>query len=227
MRLKELPEELLPREKAQRMGLVSLSETELLALLFGSGVVGHSSLEMAESLLLRYGGLRGLAGADYRGYEEVPGLSRARSLALGAAFELSRRLLQPPEGEALSLAPEDLAHRYGPLLSGEREEKAFLVLLDARYRLLKQVPLGHGSEEAVAFSATSLLSEALKEKARGFVLIHNHPSGVALPSQGEIALTLSLERQAQEFQLRLLDHLILAGAAYFSFAANGLLRKSP
>jgi DNA repair protein RadC len=226
MRLQALPKELLPREKARRQGLSSLSEAELLALLLGSGVAGHNALEVATDLLIRYGGLAGLASADYRGYAEEPGLSLVRSLALGASFELARRLALSPPGEAISLKPEELALRFRPLFRQGHGEAAFLILLDGRHHLLKQVPLGQGNDEAVAFSATSLLSEALQEKARSFILVHNHPSGLALPSQGEIALTVTLAEKAAEFHLRLIDHLIVAPQTSFSFAGNGLLRKS-
>jgi DNA repair protein RadC len=224
MRICELPEELRPREKAWTHGLSSLSDIELLALLIGKGTRGHSALAIAEDLLKEYRSLSALGYADPSSFTSEKGLSRIKALELGAVFEAARRYEQeavPRDGgDAYALFER---HRHD---LGEAPTEHFLLLLyDRAGRLLKEKTLFIGDEASLLSSTKVILSEALSCRSSRFVIVHNHPSGNPLPSQGELSLTRSLGDKAKELGLSLGDHLIVSAYAYYSFAENGILSE--
>jgi DNA repair protein RadC len=224
MRISEMPEELRPREKAWRHGLSSLSDIELLALLIGKGAQGHSALAIAEDLLKEYRSLSALGYADPTSFTSEKGLSQVKALELGAVFEAARRYGQeavPTDGgDARALFER---HRHD---LGEATTEHFLLLLyDRQGRLLKEKTLFIGDEKGLLSSHKVILSEALSCRSSNFVILHNHPSGNPLPSQGELSLTRALADKAHELGLRLADHLIVSAYAYYSFAENGILSE--
>lgn len=222
MRLDEFPLERRPREKARLSGLGSLSDEELLALLLAHGYQGVNAVELARDLLNRYLSFSGLASCPLTALEEQKGVKKAKALELAAVFEVARRWkssapLQWP------YVPKQLYERYAQSLGESPDEKLVLLLLNRRGSLLYERLLYQGSSDEIAFAEKAILSAGLAHNASFLLLAHNHPGGNPLPSSEDLTFTHDLARRLGGFDLRLLDHLIVAGGSYYSFKENRLL----
>lgn len=222
MKLALLPKESLPREKARREGISSLSDEEVLALILSSGVAGESALDLSRSLLAHYGGFSSLGAASSETLMENRGIKGAKALLLSAVFEVARRAAKEAPQSQDSPA-EELYEHYHLSLEDEIGEKGLVLLYDRRGHFLKEKILFSGSEDQLSASPKLVLSEALSSKASSFVFLHNHPSGNPYPSAADFSFTSSLERKASDLSLHFRDHIIVADRRFFSFRENGLL----
>ncbi len=218
------PEGERPRDKLLRDGPAALSEAELLAVVLRSGVRGKSAVALARELLVRFGSLRGLLSADRRQLCAVSGLGPGKFAQLQAGLELSRRHL----AEGL--------HREGPLNSpGEVREylaarlrdrpyEVFCCLyLDNRNRLITIEELFRGTIDGASVHPREVVRQAMTHNAAAVILAHNHPSGVAEPSQADEAITRRLANALALVDIRVLDHLVIGDGRTVSFAERGLL----
>jgi DNA repair protein RadC len=213
-----------PRERLLTHGAGALADAELLALLIGTGQRGRSALEIARQLLERFGGLAGLLAAPAASVRAAPGIGPARWAALLAGVELARRSVgrELRRGDALA-SPEAVAH-YLALTLQHRPHEVFAVLfLDARNRLLAAEELFRGTLNQTVVYPREIARRALEHNAAAVIVAHNHPSGLAEPSQADRLLTDALRRALQCLDIPVLDHLIVAGGRRYSFAENGLL----
>ena len=220
MKLSELPEEERPREKALRLGLSSLSDAEVLALLIGKGARGHSALELAYKLLSDRGSLRSLAEITLPELSSYPGIKGAKGLGILAIFEVAKRL-SASKGKANMYAPSSL-HEYlkrVPLT----QESAYVFALDGRGKIRAEKKVAEGSGDRIHIAPKDVIMAVMRLGYPRFVFVHTHSSGVPTPSKEDIAFTDGLAEEASSLSLRLYDHLIHAADGYFSFAENGLL----
>jgi len=222
MKLALLPKQSLPREKARREGISSLSDEEVLTLILSGGVAGASALDLARELLSRYGSFSSLGAAPNESLMEIKGIKKAKALAIAAVFEVARRAAKEVPQSQDSPA-EELFQHYHLSLEDEVGEKGLVLLYDRRGRFLKEKILFAGNEDRLSTSPKLVLSEALSSKASSFVFLHNHPSGNPYPSAEDFSFTSSLERKASDLSLRFRDHIIVADRRFFSFRENGLL----
>jgi len=224
MAIRAWPEGERPREKLLRDGPAALSEAELLAVVLRSGVRGKSAVALARELLVRFGSLRGLLSADRRQLCAVSGLGPGKFAQLQAGLELSRRHL----AEGL--------HREGPLSSpGEVREylaarlrdrpyEVFCCLyLDNRNRLITIEELFRGTIDGASVHPREVVRQAMTHNAAAVIFAHNHPSGVAEPSQADEAITQRLKSALALVDIRVLDHLVIGDGRTVSFAERGLL----
>lgn len=215
MRIADLLPEERPREKAIKKGINSLSDAELLAILLGKGVKGKNVLELSNELLSSYGSLSSLAETPFHSLLEHKGISSSKALLLLASFELGKRAAMGEMDECY--LPQEIYCRYKEKMRGERREHLFLLIYWKRGKLKKEEEIASGSEDALSMGEMPILRRVLEEKGEQFVLIHNHPSGIALPSRGDISFTLSLAGKASSLGLTLIDHLIIGENEYYSF----------
>lgn len=224
MAIRAWPEGERPRDKLLRDGPAALSEAELLAVVLRSGVRGKSAVALARELLVRFGSLRGLLSADRRQLCAVSGLGPGKFAQLQAGLELSRRHL----AEGL--------HREGPLSSpGEVREylaarlrdrpyEVFCCLyLDNRNRLITIEELFRGTIDGASVHPREVVRQAMTHNAAAVIFAHNHPSGVAEPSQADEAITQRLKSALALVDIRVLDHLVIGDGRTVSFAERGLL----
>jgi len=222
MAIRDWPEHERPREKLLARGPSALSDAELLAVLFGCGARGASAVDVGRSLLLRYHSLRGLlqtgAGAA------AADLGPRRTGILQAALELARRHY----GEAL---------KAGPALETPQATRAFLMAqlrdrpyevfcclhLDNRHRLIAFDELFRGTIDGASVHPREVVRQALARNAAAVILAHNHPSGVAEPSQADELITARLRDALALVDIRVLDHLVVGDTRCTSFAEQGLL----
>ncbi len=224
MTIRDWPSDERPREKLLQRGANALSDAELLAILLRTGTRGHSALDLARDVLADFRSLRKLLAADRRRFCAVPGLGPARFAELQAAVELSRRQL----GESL---------RVGPSLSSPRVTAEFLrarlrdlehevfccLYLDKRHRLLHFEELFRGTLDGASVHPREIVKLALQRNCAAIIVAHNHPSGVAEPSQADELVTQRLKEALALVDVRLLDHIIVGDGASVSLAERGLL----
>jgi len=213
-----------PRERLQARGAGALSDAELLALCLGTGVRGISAVDLGRALLAQFGGLGGLLGADQRALQRLRGLGPAKAALLGAVLELARRALGEKLRAGAALTAPGTVRDYLRLLLGTRPHEAFVCLfLDAQHRVIRAEELFRGTLTQTSVYPREVVKAALAANAAAVIFAHNHPSGVAQPSQADELLTRQLTEALSLVDVRVLDHFIVAGTQALSFAERGLL----
>lgn len=213
-----------PRERLVREGAAALSNPELLALLLRVGVRGKSAVELGRDVLQHFGSLHGLFGATLDDFSEVHGLGMAKYAQLQAVMELARRAIaeQLQTGEAF--ASPDLVKRYLRMkLGGQRHESFLVLFLDVKNRLIADRELFRGTLTHASVYPREVVVEALARNAAAVILAHNHPSGVAEPSDADLRITRALVQALDLVEIRVLDHFVVAGPLVHSFAEHGQL----
>lgn len=224
MDLKDLPAAARPRERALALGMASLADAELLALLLRTGTRAQGVLAFAQDLLDRFGGFAGLLDAAPRQLRDVPGLGPARSAELAAVAEMSRRALASSLRERPVFDHPDRVRAYLQLhLAGLPHEVFAVLFLDAQHRLIQMDTLFRGTLTQTSVYPREVVKAALACNAGAVVLAHNHPSGLAEPSRADQLLTQALTQALQLVDIRVLDHLVIGHGQAVSFRERGLL----
>ena len=228
-RLRELPADELPREKFESRGPSALTDAELLALVFGSGIRGLNVLDMSRQLLSRFGSLQDMARLDWQTFRSIPGIGETKAKYLAATFELAKRTARST-GRHISLStPDEVAAFIGPDLRAEAREVIRIILLTTKLRFQHMETIAAGSLNECTARIAEIVRPAIVHTAHSFILVHNHPSGDPLPSQADIDLTRRLNDASRMLGLRLQDHLIIGlprhpgDRGYFSFREGGLI----
>lgn len=224
MSIRHWPEEERPREKLLALGARALSDAELISLLLGTGVPGISAVELANGLLRRFSGLRMLLEADRDVLCACPGVGVARYARLAASQELFERYLMASlvRGQAITDAAATKRFLKGRMRREGREIFACL-LLDNQHRLIRFEELFFGTIDGASVHAREVVKVALRHNAAAVIFAHNHPSGIAEPSQADRRITERLVAALQLLDIRVLDHLIVGDEEVLSFAERGYL----
>jgi DNA repair protein RadC len=229
MKINEMPEEDLPREKLLRLGPEALSDAELLALLVRTGVEGKDVLEVCRDLLRHAGDLVSLGRMSPREIQNnSKGIGKAKSCELAAVFELGRRALRQQILRDKIDSPEAVYQLMAHQMSTLRREALQVILLNTRHRLMRVETVSLGSVNESIADPREVFREAIIQGAFAVILVHNHPSGDPSPSEMDRTLTKRMAQVADLLRIRLLDHIIIGQASpdhrpYFSFKEAGLL----
>ena len=211
-----------PRERLLQHGANSLTNAELLALIFGTGTRGINALELAQHLLVRYGGLRALLSADCENLRAVVGLGNARICQLNAIQTLARRAMEEELKRGCSLKhPLQVKAYCSSLLGHASIERCVALFLDNQHRLIAAKEISHGTLTETTIYPRELVKAALAHHAASIILAHNHPSGLAKPSAADVTLTRRLKQSLAVVDIEFLDHLIVAGHQVISIAELG------
>ncbi|ALO36501.1 hypothetical protein CMT41_00900 [Colwellia sp. MT41] len=220
--LKDWPELERPREKLLHLGPSSLSDAELLAIFLRTGVKGCHVVDLARQLLLSFGSLGAVFSASQEDFCARHGLGMAKYVQLQACLEMSKRYLAEKMRESdYSLTSSQATRDY--LLSELRFEnrEIFAVLfLDNQHQVLAFERLFFGTLDAAAVYPRVVVEQALKHHAAAVILTHNHPSGIAEASLADKQITNKLIQALQLIDVRVLDHIIVAGNQCYSFAEH-------
>jgi DNA repair protein RadC len=212
-----------PRERLAAAGAAGLSVGELLALVWGSGRRGQSSLELAQDVLAHHGGLADLARADLLELTAQRGIGAARAAQLVAAFELGRRsLVDGLSGRWTVRAPRDVADRLGPQLGALEREELHILLLNAKNVVLRQTLVYRGNVSAAVVRIGELFRDAVRAQAAGLIVVHNHPSGDPEPSPDDLHLTAEAVAAGRLLDVAVLDHIVIAAGGYVSLRDRGV-----
>ncbi len=213
-----------PREKLLQRGTSSLSDAELLAIFLRTGVAGKSAVDLARELLLHFGGLMQLFVAGEKEFCAIRGMGLAKYVQLQAVVEMARRALKEEMqvGDALN-SPRAVREFLQLLLRGRQQEVFEALFLDTQHRVIASEELFHGTLTQTSVYPREVVKRALRYNAAAVIFAHNHPSGVAEPSEADRLLTEALKHALQLVDVRVLDHFVVAGAVCLSFAEKGLL----
>lgn len=202
----------------------ALADYELLELLLGQVLLRQDTKPLAKELLERFGSLHGALTATPELLEQVPGLGPAVVGAFGLWRELLSRLGEHRLAQRQTFSgPEAVAEAALARLGHVGTEEFWVALVDVKNRLIAWERLWSGTVDQAPAYPREILALALRHKAVGVILVHNHPGGDPQPSSADMQLTRRMCRAAQELDVRVLDHLVVAGQSYFSFRENGLL----
>ena len=228
-RILEMPASDRPREKADKHGIGSLTDAELLAIFIRTGQPGRNALVIASELLNRSGGLIALSRDDALAIRQrVSGIGKAKSIELAAAFEIGKRLARNREERPVLDTPERIYEVFGQEFLALRRESLRAILLDTKLRLLLVEEIALGSINECVAHPREIFRPAIIHCAYALVVVHNHPSGDPQPSGADRRMTASLREAAALLQINLIDHMILGSSdggrlPYFSFRDAGLL----
>lgn len=224
MSIANWPEGERPREKLLERGAAALSDAELLAIFLRVGTRGRSAVALGRELIGRFGSLSALLHHEPGEIASVPGVGKAKWAQLKAALELGRRALAEAARETDALSSPAAVRDYLRLLLAERPHEVFVaVFLDAQNRVIASEELFRGTLTQTSVYPREVVKAALRHNAAGVILAHNHPSGVAEPSQADQLLTETLKRALGMVEVRVLDHFIVGRGAACSFAERGML----
>jgi DNA repair protein RadC len=222
--IRDWPKSERPREKLLERGPQALSDAELLALLLGSGVKGHSAVDLARALISDFGSLRELLSADRPQWKGKVGIGPARFATVKASIELARRHLKEPLRTSSALSAPDSTRRFLLAQLRDRPYEVFCCLfLDNRHRLIAFEEIFRGTIDGANVHPREVVRQTLLHNAASVIIAHNHPSGVVDPSQADEGVTRRIRQALSLVDVRLLDHLIVGDGRCFSFAERGLL----
>ncbi|MDY0100884.1 MAG: DNA repair protein RadC [Bacilli bacterium] len=223
-RIKDLPINERPREKALLYGLEALTNIELLAIIIGQGVKGHNALDVATQLLIKAKSLHLLKNLNLEQMKEIPGLNQISSLRIGAVFTLFSRFEEDRlNKKSCRLTPHELFLKYREYFYDKFQEQFILLLLNTRGEIIKEIKMYKGTAHYFPLSMGEVFAELLSHKCFSFVIVHNHPGGEAYPSDEDIISTIVIKDEALKLKIKLKDHLIISADSYYSFLENKLL----
>ncbi len=212
-RLKDQPASERPRERLAEKGPDALSHAELVAILLRTGLKGANAVEIGKQLLAKYGSLQALARASVEDLQEIRGVGRDKAVTLVAAFTLARKMAEELRQEAPVLdTPEAVAALMREDVRLRTVETFQILLLNTRRRLIDVVKISDGTLDTILVHPRDVFKPAIAANAAAVVLLHNHPSGEATPSEADIKVTRDLIRAGQLLKIEVLDHVILGRA---------------
>ena len=224
MAITDWPLDERPREKLLGKGPESLSDAELIAIFLRTGTRGKTAVDLAREVLASFGSLTALCAADGARFCAVPGLGSAKYVQLQAVLEMARRSLREQLARGTVLGSPQAVRDYLRLRLQDRPHEVFVgVFLDAQNRVLAVEELFRGTLTQTSVYPREVVKRALHHNAGALIFAHNHPSGVAEPSQADISITRRLKNALALVDIRTLDHLVVGDSEVTSLAERGLL----
>lgn len=223
MAITDWPASERPREKLLEQGAAALSDAELLAIFLRTGIPGSTAVDLARELLDVHGGLRPLLELKQSEFCANKGLGEAKFTQLQAVLEMARRHLREQLDRGDALTSPELVRAYLQQQLRDYPHEVFACLfLDTRHRVIRYEELFFGTIDGASVHPREVVRKALHYNAAAIICAHNHPSGVAEPSQSDRAITLKLRDALALVDVRLLDHFVI-GEEVVSLSEQGLL----
>lgn len=219
-KIKDLPRIERPREKLEKYGPERLSNSELLAILLGTGSKGINVIELSGRILKKFSG-DGISKANFKELKNTFGLGSARACEIIACFELGRRLLQNKKS-AMLLSPKDVWEELKDIRDNKKEH--FVVFfLDTRNQEIKREIISVGTLNANLVHPREVFEPAIRHLAAQIIVAHNHPSGETEPSEDDLVVTKRLVEAGKILGIEVVDHVVIAKSGFFSFKEHDLI----
>lgn len=214
-----------PRERLCSKGPSSLSDAELLAILIGSGTKNASAVDIARELLALAGNnLSELGKLTVTDIKKLKGIGHARAVTVIAALELGRRRKLAEAADTPRIkSSSDVFNIFHPLMEDLSHEEFWILFLNRANRIISRMKISQGGVSGTVTDVRIILKNAIECLASGIILCHNHPSGNNTPSEADIKITRKIKEAGELMDVQLLDHVIICGKEYYSFADNGML----
>jgi len=224
MGIRDWPEQERPREKLLRAGAAVLSDAELLAIFFRTGMLGKTAVDVARDALNHFGSLNGLVSASLEDFSAISGVGEAKFCQIQAAIELGQRSLkeQLRAGDCMDSSFKTRNYLISRLRNYQREVFACL-FLDNQHQVICYEEIFLGTINSASVHAREVVKAALKHNAAAVILAHNHPSGCEEPSDADVAITQQLKKSLGLVEVSVLDHIIVAGNKAVSLAEIGAM----
>ena len=227
MKIKDLCADERPREKMLDRGAGSLSNAELLAILLRTGTEKMNVIDVAREVLKSGDGkLNEIGTMSVEVLCRIKGIGPSKAITLAAAFELGRRVAveKATDIRTAITSPKTVFRMMLPLLRGLDHEECWILFLNRANHLIAKEKLSSGGLDSTTLDCRYILKKALEKKASGLIVVHNHPSGSALPGTADIQSTKLLDRALKACDISLLDHVVIAQDNYYSFADEELVQ---
>jgi len=219
--IKELPPDERPRERLEKFGSESLSDSELLAIMLRTGARNLSASDLAKRLLQRFDGLRAIASASLEELCELDGIGKAKAIQIKAAFEIGRRFSRArKDNSGQILTSEDVKNLVWDDMHTKTQEEFRILLLDTKNRLIRDEKVTVGILDASIVHPREVFKSAIKSSAASVIIVHNHPSGDPTPSRDDVSTTRRLREAGELVGISVLDHVIIGEGTYYSFKDN-------
>ena len=222
MKIKELPVEVRPREKAMKYGFDALSDVELVAIILGYGTKNCNALELASNVLMSAGGLNGLLRSNYQSLVKVSGIKEAKALQLASLITIYQRV-DINEDTYLDYSIKQIVEKYQKRLLIDKQEKVVLLTLNRNGEVIKESIIGIGADSSVHISVREVFKEVYINNGYGFYLLHTHPTSISYPSDSDIRQTNLMLAKSKKLGLHFVDHYIIGIDGYTSI--NEFLKK--
>ncbi|MBP1148217.1 DNA repair protein RadC [Methylocaldum sp. RMAD-M] len=224
MPITDWPDDERPREKLLQKGPLALSDAELLAIFLRTGVKGKTAVDLSRELLTEFGSLRALLESDFERFSRSRGLGTAKYALLQAVLEMARRHLKETLRRGSALTSPDLTRRYLAAQLRSHPHEVFAALfLDNQHRIIEFEELFRGTIDGASVYPREVVKKALSFNAAAVIFAHNHPSGIAEPSEADKHITHRLKQALSLIDIRVLDHFIVGDGEAYSFAEHGLI----
>lgn len=225
LNIKEWAKEDRPREKLVKYGKSSLSTAELIAILLRTGTAKSTALDLSRQVLaFANNDLSSLCRLTISDLSKIKGLGPVKAITLVAALELGRRRREeetPMKSQITS--SKDAVDMLQPHLADLNHEEFWIILLNKANRLINKKAISTGGMTGTVVDPKIIFREALEARACSIILGHNHPSGNNKPSEADIQLTKKLQEAGKNLEISVLDHVIIAGSTFYSFADEGMM----
>ncbi len=225
MSIKFLAEDDRPREKFLLKGKSALSDSELLAIILGSGNNEDSAVELARKILssVDYNWQK-LSKLSIKDLMKFKGIGEAKAISVAAALEIGRRKAaqEIPEKEKVT-SVNDLYKIFSQYLSDLQTEEFWAIFLDQKNHVIYKTQISKGGISGTLVDVRVIFRIAIEHFATSVVVAHNHPTGNLTPSQPDISITRRIKEAGDLLDIKLLDHLIIGENSFFSFSEQGLL----
>ena len=226
---KELPESERPYEKCERFGPEALSDAELLAVVIRSGTKKERAVDLAVRVLNRPGAKKGLSALHYYSLTElqkIKGIGKVKAIQLCCVEELAKRMQAAVDATTeVFHTPESIANAYMERMRHCRTEEIILLMLDMKGRKIADEVISKGTVNMSVLETREVLSTALRYEAVFIILLHNHPSGIPVPSDADISVTRRLAAACDIVGIGLRDHIVIGDNCYLSMMEKGFLSK--
>jgi DNA repair protein RadC len=214
-----------PSNKLQNLGTAALSDSELLAILVGSGTPQHNAVEIGQQIMSRFDhSLSKLAKADFRDIKDIEGVGTYTACKILAAIELGKRRQLALASMAPDLSTATAIYNYmNPKMQDLQVEEGHVILLNQNYKLIKSVRISQGGITETSVDIRIIMKEAVLNNATIIVFCHNHPSGNICPSRVDDELTRSIKRACDLMRIHFADHVVIGDCSYYSYREQGKL----
>ncbi len=223
--IKEWREDERPREKLMAKSATALDDSELIAIILGSGTRNATAVDLARELLAACNNsLRELSKLNIDNLTKRCGIGPAKAITIAALFEIAKRYSVTENKSIIQIQSSSTAAGIiSPILKDLPHEECWVLYLNRANRLISKERISIGGVSATVIDVKIVIKSALEKLASSLILVHNHPSGNLQPGEHDKMQTKILKEAAALFDIALLDHLIIAGDEYFSFADNGII----
>ena len=224
MGIKKWPKNDRPREKLFKYGEHTLTNAELLAILFRSGVKGASAVDLGRQVVEHFKTFRKMSHTNISEMRNFKGIGDAKIAQLRASFEIARRFMSEPKKASMAIkSPKDAARLFMPRLRDIKKEIFQVLLLNSKNNIIDIIEIEEGTVDHANPEIREIALKALQNFAAGIIAVHNHPSGDPEPSKEDMTFTRNLATACRALEIDIIDHIIIGDNKYYSFAEHKCL----